>query len=101
VNGVTKDKQRGLLFACYQAHIEHGFQFIQMSWCNNDGFPQGGSGLDPIIGQTKTDRVPVMMTLNGDTTKRAPVFPDLVTFKGGEYFFVPSIEALKTVLGQD
>lgn len=90
---------RGLLFACYQGSIEDGFQHMQNAWCNTGHFPRSGSGLDPIIGQPDPRRPG-----DGKTTTindgQPPVLIDtpLVTFRGGEYFFAPSLKALKGVL---
>jgi deferrochelatase/peroxidase EfeB len=104
VKNSTNNEKRGLLFACYQSSIENGFQHIQQNWCNSDVFPATeAAGIDPIIGQWQPtekskERKDSMMTIGG---LRAPLLPELVTLKGGEYFFVPSIKALKMVLGQD
>ncbi|CAO2652321.1 Nn.00g006040.m01.CDS01 [Neocucurbitaria sp. VM-36] len=81
--------KRGLLFACYQSHIESGFKFIQETWSNNESFPRTETGHDPIIGHLN-------VTIGGTKMN----FDELVTLKGGEYFFVPSISALQTTLGQ-
>ncbi|KAK3312172.1 hypothetical protein B0H66DRAFT_395117 [Apodospora peruviana] len=91
--GVMK---RGLLFACYQGSIEDGFQHMQSSWCNTDTFPMGGSGLDPIVGQGKSPDDMKMLITEGK--EQVQINPPLVTFRGGEYFFVPSIKSLKGVL---
>ena len=43
----------GILFACYQGHVEDGFQNMQANWSNNPNFPKMDAGLDPINGQVK------------------------------------------------
>jgi deferrochelatase/peroxidase EfeB len=112
------DAKRGLLFACYQSHIEQGFQHIQKNWCNNEGFPSttgcAHPGQDPIVGQGghREDKKPGQenpnpvvkgqlntRTLDNDTTyKETGLYDELVTMKGGEYFFVPSFKALREKL---
>ncbi len=86
----------GLLFMSYQSSIEGQFEFIQKNWANASDKPEGGSGIDPLIGQT-----------NGENLSRWPKrwgraecgsvsfqFERFVTLKGGEYFFAPSISSL-------
>jgi deferrochelatase/peroxidase EfeB len=101
----SEPPRRGLLFACYQGHIEHGFQHMQAAWSNNGDFPDDGVGHDPIIGQVKqaVDGENGFLTTHflADKTRTTPetvTFKQLVTMKGGEYFFVPPISALKGVL---
>lgn len=101
----TDGSTRGLLFACYQGHIEDGFQHMQGGWSNNPKFPTGDTGLDPIIGQVDqtskgvNGKLTTFFTdkLNG---KQSVEFQQLVTLKGGEYFFVPSISALRDDLAK-
>ncbi|KAK4182345.1 Dyp-type peroxidase [Podospora australis] len=95
--GEPAGTERGLLFACYQGNIEDGFRHMQMIWCNNDSFPKGGSGFDPIVGQAKRPE-DLKTLITADGTEQVPINPPLVTFRGGEYFFVPSIPALKGAL---
>ncbi|KAH9848438.1 hypothetical protein C2E23DRAFT_739585 [Lenzites betulinus] len=91
---------RGLLFVCYQSALADGFQFIQQSWANAIDFPDKPGvlpGFDAIIGQTNEDGV---RTINGvdpnnpGGTLSLPM--QWVVPKGGEYFFSPSIQALRT-----
>jgi deferrochelatase/peroxidase EfeB len=118
--------ERGLLFVAYQSSISNGFsfiqqrqftltspffmpdQFLQTVWANNPGFPfekKGFSdqkliGLDPLIGQERPDDTPltrVATGLNPDEPTKPFIFPEFVTTRGGEYFFSPSIPALKDI----
>ena len=89
--GPVPDAQdRGLLFLCYQASISRGFAFIQRVWVNNDNFPQGGDGHDPIISQEHEPRQFHLPGQASPTDMRQWVFTT-----GGDYFFSPSIPALK------
>ncbi len=93
--GAPPDNQdRGLLFGCYQASIERGFEFLQTQWANQPDFPQQGDGRDPITSQ---DAAEPTFSLPPDHA-----FPDhhivmarWVFTTGGEYFFSPSIDAIK------
>ena len=98
-------KLRGLLFACYQSSIDNGFKFIQKTWSNNPDFPQWrtSSGYDPIIGQPPNDgnlQTTMFDAKDEDAVPGLGDYPKLVTMKGGEYFFVPSISALSDPLGR-
>jgi hypothetical protein len=71
------------------------------AWANdpnfppNKGFPEGkGPGFDPIVGQiTGASRA----TLGTNVGPQLTLPRDFVVSRGGEYFFTPSIRALKTI----
>ncbi|QRV75636.1 Dyp-type peroxidase family [Ceratobasidium sp. AG-Ba] len=91
------EHERGLAFVSYQSELEEGFQFVQMQWANSVDFPPNkdlSAGFDPIIGQDKGASRGTLGTTSGPglTLPR-----DFVVSRGGEYFFSPSIHALKTV----
>jgi len=100
---------RGLLFVAYQASIEQSFQFVQRAWANSTTFPPNTDkivtpGTDPIIGQVSG--APSFQTQNiinrtGGETDPANVvtLTTHVVPQGGEYFFVPPINSIKTKLG--
>lgn len=96
---------RGLSFVCYQSSLANGFEFIQKSWANNVGFPPGkkdaagnpiASGFDPIIGQNGNLDRTVTGTNPTVQGNNLTLPDDFVVSKGGEYFFSPSLSALKT-----
>ena len=111
-------EDRGLLFACYQSNIANGFKFIQESrnpfpgtgrwnvsrltavgWANNEGFPPRkpiAPGFDPIVGQTNKLALRTMSGSNpNDQNAQLNLTEQWVGTKGGEYFFAPSIPALR------
>jgi Dyp-type peroxidase family len=90
---VPDNRDRGLLFLCYQASIERGFEFIQRSWVNRADFPAPDSGQDPIISQN-----------SAAPSFPLPANPHLMTQRwvittGGEYLFAPSISAIRHLAG--
>ena len=94
--------ERGLLFVCYQSDLANGFDFLQKNWANNASFFGGpNTGLDAVIGQSNTQHTVEMAGFNPQDLNRLQVFHGINRFvipKGGEYFFVPSITALRTML---
>ncbi|KAM0756152.1 Dyp-type peroxidase [Meredithblackwellia eburnea MCA 4105] len=101
--------ERGLLFACYQSSLENGFQFVQKLWANNTGFPFNNTaaittpGEDLIIGQPVPGSGRVIQGIRpndaADPANTISIAQLFVVPRGGEYFFVPSIDALKNKLG--
>jgi Dyp-type peroxidase family len=91
----------GLLFMCYQKNIRENFEFIQREWADNPDFPKEGTGTDPIIGRPRTAEAGQQKwPLEGreqDLHQTSFSFPRVVTLKGGEYFFTPSIHFLQTM----
>jgi len=91
-------KDRGLIFASYQSSINNGFAFIQESWANNPNFPPATPqvpGLDPLIGQ---GGVRTVSGNNPDDPTALLNLPVFINPRGGEYFFSPSINGLKTTI---
>lgn len=91
---VADGRDRGLLFVCYQSSIARGFAFLQQAWVNQPDFPQGGDGHDPIISQSVPER---SFTLPGAEAHLA--MHRWVFTTAGEYFFSPSLTALKVLAG--
>ncbi len=94
----------GLLFMSYQADLRNQFEFIQMNWANNPNFEKPGTGIDAIIGQSvvgaENDRNYKFPTNYGEPNPSFDKsFDQFVTFKGGEYFFAPSLTFLKKLGG--
>jgi Dyp-type peroxidase family len=98
---VDPKAERGLLFVCHQIDLEQQFEFIQQMFVNNPFFPKQdtqvpeGHGVDPIIGKRR-GREFVNFLQNGKFTKITGL-KQWVTTTGGEYFFSPSLSALKNL----
>ena len=63
---------------------------------------KSSAGFDPFAGQPTGDgqlETTLFDTSNKPITPGLGKFSKLVTMKGGEYFFVPSISALSDTLG--
>lgn len=104
VPGKTTDTNRGLLFACYQADFDQGYRFIQQAWANGPTFPEGVAGLDTVMGQIPDKGKPspggdeFKIQINKTGQAKFDRVNQFVTPRGGEYFFAPSITALKKTL---
>ncbi|KAF8518401.1 fungal peroxidase [Hysterangium stoloniferum] len=92
--------ERGLAFIAYQSNIGAGFRFIQHSWANNPGFIFGKNdstpGFDAVIGQNAGQARFISGLDPTDASRDFTLVMDFVQSRGGEYFFSPSISALKT-----
>lgn len=85
----------GLLFMSFQKSLVNQFEFIQKTWANNKDFPHSNDGIDPIIGQgLPTSTGKFAQTYGDATTLQSASFDEFVHFRGGEYFFAPSIPYL-------
>lgn len=88
----------GLLFTCFNADISRQFEFIHYTWANYPKFKQLYNDPDPIIGVREN---PLAGTDQIFTIPDKPVnkyitgLQQFVTVKGGAYFFLPSITALR------
>ena len=87
-------KSRGLLFFCINANIRRQFEFIQQSWVNNPNFHGLNNERDPLIG-INPDGSARTMTVPDPLGRQSLNLPNFVSVKGGAYFFLPSISALK------
>ena len=94
------DPKRGLQFVCLNANISRQFEFLQNAWINSSKFSGLTGESDPLLG----NREPLAgcLVTNGFTQPRkdgAPEhragLPQFVTVKGGAYFFLPSLSALR------
>ncbi len=92
-------EERGLLFIAANSRIETQFEVIQKQWLNTGEF----------LGQTGLDKCP--LTGNNDGTIEDRFFasgrvapethiPKFVENRGGDYFFAPSVKAIKRIAGR-
>jgi Dyp-type peroxidase family len=98
--GRPGDGHVGMLFLCFQSDIASQFELIQNNWCNFPHFPVLRAGCDPLIGQRNSwDHFEGQKWPSWDENEESRTFgfPQCVTFKGGEYFFAPSLSFLKNL----
>ena len=94
------DPERGLHFIALNANIERQFEFVQNAWMARTKFDGLTEESDPLLGNrepvagcpfTNTFSIPQQ----GKVRKRLMEMPQFVTVRGGAYFFLPGIRALK------
>ena len=96
----ANDPERGLHFLCLNANISRQFEFVQNAWVNSNKFSGLSEETDPLLG----NRQPVPgCPVTSDFTRpredgiprRVSSLPQFITLRGGAYFFLPSLRALR------
>ena len=88
----------GLLFMAYNRELAQQFEFTQINWANNGGFPTAPTppGIDPVMGQGPVASHAWPRVWGDPASGTVPLpFQGFVTMRGGEYFFAPSLNFLK------
>jgi Dyp-type peroxidase family len=87
-------EDRGLIFICVNANIDRQFEFIQHTWLNNRHFGALYDEQDPLLG-TPSPSGGTFTVPAEPFAGRVPGIPSFVTTRGGAYFFLPGIDALR------
>lgn len=80
---------RGLLFMCLNTDIARQFEFVQQTWLLNSDFATLSDEVDPLVGPDGR------MTIREDPLRRTVHVQTYVQMNGGDYFFLPSMPALR------
>jgi Dyp-type peroxidase family len=91
-------RERGLHFICFNTHIGRQFEFIQHTWVNSPKFDGLYADDDPLIGDRGADGKDAGGTFTvqaAPTRKRVCGLPRFVHVRGGAYFFMPGIRAVR------
>ncbi len=94
-DGVLEDDgaDRGIAFVFVGAHLKRQFEFVKSQWINDGIFIGASQEKDPLVGPNAGNgtltipRRPIRRRLHG--------LPTFVVNRGGEYFFVPGLRALR------
>jgi Dyp-type peroxidase family len=96
---VDDASEHGIMFLALNSSLERQFEFVQQQWVHygNDFFQ--GDDKDPLLGNNDGKG---KMVIQGDgKTDRPPHIcaglPSFVNTRGGDYFFVPSLTALRQI----
>ena len=92
---------RGLRFVCLNANILRQFEFVQNSWIANPKF-EGLDEADPLLGNREPlfNKAPTntfTRQQESGVCRRYQNLPVFVTVRGGAYFFMPSLRALRYI----
>jgi Dyp-type peroxidase family len=87
-------QSRGLHFLCFNTDIDRQFQFVQSTWLLSKVLNEEDHSSDPILsnrlrgaGRFVVQAAPVRRRFQG--------MPAVVTVRGGAYFFLPGLNALR------
>ena len=91
---------RGLRFICLNANITRQFEFVQNAWIMGSKFAGLTDESDPLLGsrtgppgRSRADQF--SMPVEGGLARRLTGIPQFVSVRGGGYFFLPSMRALR------
>jgi Dyp-type peroxidase family len=100
-DGVLEDdgSDRGIFFVFIGADLKRQFEFVQSEWVNQGTFIGQPNDKDPIAGPNDGSglftipKQPIRQRLHG--------LASFVTNRGGEYFFMPGLKALRWLADAD
>ena len=96
--------EHGIYFICLSANISRQFEFVQNAWIMSTKFDGMTEESDPLLG----NRLPVAGCPFADTFSqpragglrtRLMGLPQFITVRGGAYFFLPGLSALRYLAG--
>jgi deferrochelatase/peroxidase EfeB len=91
--------ERGLCFVFIGTQLARQFEFVQQQWVNDGkafGIPDEK---DPLV--AANDGTGIFTVPHKPIRRRLRGLPRLVTPRGGEYFFAPSLSALRWIAALD
>lgn len=93
--GVMEDDgvERGMVFLFVGADLRRQFEFVQREWINQGTFIGAPAEKDPLIGPN--DGTGIFTIPKQPIRRRLQGLPQFVTVRGGEYFFIPGLRALR------
>ncbi|HEX7188614.1 MAG TPA: Dyp-type peroxidase [Actinomycetes bacterium] len=86
--------ETGLYFMCLNANLARQYEFVQHSWLNNPTFNGLYDEPDPVVGPRRAKGT-YFTTPARPVRRRYADLPQFVHVRGGAYFFLPGIRALR------
>jgi Dyp-type peroxidase family len=97
--GATDSKaERGLMFVCFCASLEHQFEFVQKQWLSDGNVFGLESDEDPVTGGRATSDG---MVIQGEAPIYLTGLPRFVKTRGGDYFLLPGRPGLEALAYMD
>lgn len=90
--------ERGINFMCLNANIQRQFEFINHTWLNNPKFDRLYDDADPVTAPSAPFGGTFTIPTDG-VRERVTAVPRFVSVKGGAYFFLPGLAALRYLAG--
>jgi Dyp-type peroxidase family len=88
------DDEHGLHFMCLNGNIARQFEFVNNTWLNSPKFAGLYDDADPVVAPSQP--YGGTFTVQSDTVReRVTDVPRFVSVKGGAYFFLPGIAAMR------
>ena len=96
---LTDEGEHGIVFLAVCSSLFRQFEFVQQQWVQYGLDFNAGSDTCPIVGNHDTDSKFVIATdpAGGGAPFICGRIPQFVEPRGGEYFFVPSMTALRMI----
>ena len=101
---VNPQTGQGLIFIAIGASIERQFEFVQRQWINFGNDLDQGDDRDPVVGDndaSPASKMVIPANAWNEPGGQDPVYcssiPRFVDTKGGDYFFLPSISAIRAL----
>ena len=98
----VKKAERGLHFVCLGANILRQFEFVQHAWLMQSKFAGMAGESDPLLGNREP--LPGGEATDGFSQPRPGMpaerhfgLPQFVSVRGGAYFFLPGLKALRFI----
>ncbi len=92
------DPDRGLYFICLVANISRQFELVQHTWLNNPKFGERYDEPDPLTANHAALGSAFSVPME-PVRDRYTDLPNFVAVRGGGYFFLPGIRALRYIGG--
>ena len=87
-------ERRGLYFMCLNTNVARQFEFIQQTWVNSPKFAGLYDEPDPLLAPSGSFSMPA-----DPVRRRVTGVPRFVTVRGGAYFMLPSVIAVRYLSG--
>lgn len=108
IDPATPDPKAGLHFLCLNANIGRQFEFVQTAWIASAKFAGLTGEQDPLLGNREPHpSAPIAATPQrtdgfsrpgaAPNCRHASGLPQFVTVRGGAYFFLPGLSAVKWI----
>jgi len=100
IAGTADTGEHGIHFICIAANISRQFEFVQNAWLMNAKFDALTEERDPLLGNREAiEGFPSTNSFSIPRERgvrdRIMNLPQFVTVRGGAYFFLPSLRALR------